>query len=306
MDTVRKVELAVLFADLSGSTDLYERAGDEAAREAVSGCHKAARAVVAAHGGAVVKEIGDELMCRFVAVQDAVAAADGIHRALRDRRAGGRFDASLSMRIGVHYGPVLDEGQDVHGDTVNVAARMVQQAKAGETIVSRAVWHALPAERREACRLVDVSPLKGKREEMHIYRALWQPERATRALLPERDLTDRSALELRMYVRYKGKTRTIERERPALTLGREEDCDVCVDGEQASRRHAKLELRRDKLYVKDQSTNGTYVRNAGRETFLHREEMPVFGGGELSLGAPFSECPAEEVVSFSEKSASKA
>ena len=72
-----------------------------------------------------------------------------------------------------------------------------------------------------------------------------------------------------------------------------------MDEELASRYHVRIELRRDKFFIIDQSTNGTHVRiNGGADTFLRREEMPLVGDGQISLGRSFDEQPTE-VVSFS-------
>lgn len=66
----------------------------------------------------------------------------------------------------------------------------------------------------------------------------------------------------------------------------------------ASRQHVRIELRREKFFIIDQSTNGTHVLvDNSEEEFLRREEMPLQGKGQISLGKSFSENPTE-VVSF--------
>jgi adenylate cyclase len=63
------------------------------------------------------------------------------------------------------------------------------------------------------------------------------------------------------------------------------DCDLLVDGDLISRHHSKIEHRRGKFVITDQSTNGTFIRTQeGQEIFLRREELTLFGVGFISLG----------------------
>ena len=74
---------------------------------------------------------------------------------------------------------------------------------------------------------------------------------------------------------------------------------MTVDETLASRQHVRIECRRGKFFIIDQSTNGTYIKaeETGGETFLRREEAPLTGAGVISLGRSFSENP-KEVVKF--------
>jgi len=68
-------------------------------------------------------------------------------------------------------------------------------------------------------------------------------------------------------------------------MGRGKDCDLLIRGDLISRHHARIEHRRGKFIIADQSTNGTYVKtNAGQVIFLRREEFALFGSGHISLG----------------------
>ena len=72
----------VLFADVSGSTQLYESAGDEAAAQAIAQCMRAVRQVTEAAGGELIKEIGDEAMTLFADPDSAANAATRMHLAV--------------------------------------------------------------------------------------------------------------------------------------------------------------------------------------------------------------------------------
>ncbi len=81
-------------------------------------------------------------------------------------------------------------------------------------------------------------------------------------------------------------------------MGRSKECDLPINEKLASRQHVRIELRRDKFFIIDQSTNGTHVKiDNGEEAFLRREEMPLSGSGQISLGKGFNEQPSE-VINF--------
>src|ERR1051325_580839 len=122
----------VLFADLAGSTALYERLGDVAARRIVADCLSRAAAVVSEHGGHLVKTIGDEILATFATADAGATGAEGLVRALSVPSSGAAGE--LGMHVGFHLGPVIEEDGDAFGSTVNVAARVVGLAKMGEIL----------------------------------------------------------------------------------------------------------------------------------------------------------------------------
>src|SRR5262249_36023857 len=116
------LECAILFADIAGSTRLYQVIGDERAQASVTACLARLAASAAGQAGVLIKTIGDEIMCRFPMADDALNAACEMHESLRDAPIPGELP--ISVRIGTHYGPVILEGGDVFGDAVNVSARL--------------------------------------------------------------------------------------------------------------------------------------------------------------------------------------
>ncbi len=293
----KRAKLAIMFADISGSTRLYEVMGDQKARSAIADCMRAVFSIIHDRKGKIIKTIGDEVMCVFIEVAKAAEAAGAIHERLNQSMFG---DQNLSMRIGFHYGISIIEGKDVFGDAVNVAARMVTQAKSNQTILSKSTMELLPVRLRETCRFTDTAPIKGKKEDIQIYELLWQQEDVTHMVIPAAKRIQQSGQgAASLYVRYHQESRKLDREHSSLLMGRGKSCDLPVHEDLASRYHVRIELRRDKFFIIDQSTNGTYVRsNGGTETFLRREEMPLLGRGEISLGRKFEENPTE-LVAFS-------
>ncbi|MBI2969790.1 MAG: adenylate/guanylate cyclase domain-containing protein [Gammaproteobacteria bacterium] len=295
----KTANLAILFADVSGSTKLFETLGDATARIKVSECLDTLTDVTKEHHGKVIKTIGDEIMCTFPSADDAASAACNMHEALLEditEGTGGEATA-LSIRVGVHYGPAILEGGDVFGDAVNVAARMAAQAKGGQIITTQSTVEKLAPMLRASTRFVDRAPIKGKKEDIEIYEIIWQEEDVTR--MATGLLAEEHKPQVRLKVRYNDQEIELNKERAILVMGRSQSCDLPINEKLASRQHVKIELRRDKFFIVDQSTNGTHVLIDGaEEAFLRREEMPLHGNGRISLGKGFSEGPTE-VVTFS-------
>ena len=293
----KTANLAILFADVSGSTRLFETLGDAMARVKVADCLETLTEVTKEHGGTVIKTIGDEIMCTFPTANDAAKAACEMHEALEeDITEGGGEGTTLSIRVGMHFGPAILEAGDVFGDAVNVAARMTAQAKGGQIITTQSTVDKLEPLLRASTRFVDRAPIKGKKEEIEIYEVIWQEEDVTR--MATGLLHDESKPKICLRISYNNKEVVLNRQKTGLVMGRSQSCDLSVNEKLASRQHVRIEMRRDKFFIIDQSTNGTHVLIEGtEEAFLRREEMPLHGTGRISLGKSFAEEPTE-VVSF--------
>lgn len=275
----------ILFADITGSTRLYERLGDQAARAAIADCLTCLQQVVEQHGGRVVKTIGDELMCAFPGGSECVAAAREMQEQVSSRSFSG---VALKIRVGAHYGPVIEEHGDLFGDAVNVAARMAGIARGGQIVVTEDCVARVPESVRGNSRLIDRAPVKGKAEPVNIFEVVWEKEGVTHIM----QAVDLSALEsvraqATLVLMHAGGRHVIHENQPPTVLGREPSCDLVLRDATASRQHARIEFRRGKFILVDQSTNGTYVRLAdGQLVFLKREELPLWGTGEISAGDP--------------------
>lgn len=165
----------VMFADISGSTRLYELLGDVAARHKIASCIATLAAIIKRHNGQVIKTMGDEVMGIFSTVEEGVAAACEMHTSLEGQRreqSGNRL--SLSIHVGMQYGPVLLEGGDVFGDTVNIAKRLADIAKARQSVTTRSVAAQLAQESRAGIRYLGCVPVKGKRDPIDVFEVIWQ------------------------------------------------------------------------------------------------------------------------------------
>ena len=220
-----------------------------------------------------------------------------MHEELLDDVTEGVGDTTqLAIRVGFHFGPAIMEGGDVFGDAVNVAARMAAQAKGGQVITTQSSVDLLAPMLRAASRFVDRAPIKGKKEEIEIYEIIWQEEDVTR--MATGMMSEDMKPEVKLRVRYGDADIVLNKERSSLVMGRSNTCDLPINEKLASRQHVRIEMRREKFFIIDQSTNGTHVLiDNAEEEFLRREEMPLQGSGKISLGKGFSEDPTE-VVNF--------
>ncbi len=126
--------LTIVFTDLEGFTSYTSREGDEAARALLESHHRAVGPVIRSRGGRIVKKIGDGLFISFDAPEAAVLASLEI----------GEADTSeLRLRLGIHHGEAIVVGDDLIGNAINIAARVTDSAKGGESLATTQVRAAV-------------------------------------------------------------------------------------------------------------------------------------------------------------------
>jgi class 3 adenylate cyclase len=289
--------IGIMFADVAGSTQLFEVMGDDKARATIAETLELLTNVINGHNGTVIKTIGDEVMCTFPEPDDSANAATEMQETLEDANDIREDGPEIKIRIGMHFGPALLEGGDVFGDAVNVAARMAAQAKGGQIITTKTTIDLLDPVTQASSRFVDHAPIKGKKDVIEIYEIIWQESDVT-TMATDVGNAQGQQDEVSLEVSYKEKSLTLNQDKSGLMMGRSKACDLPINEQLASRQHVKIELRRDKFFVIDQSTNGTHIKiDGGDESFLRREEMPINANGKISLGKAFKDDPSE-IVTF--------
>ena len=280
----KDIELAILFADVVGSTRLYESLGEVRARDIVAICVEVMRTATEEHQGTVIKTMGDEIMATFPTADDALNAAAQMQRQISSHAQLSADGQQVAIRVGCHFGPVVLENRDVFGSTVHTANRMTSQAKAGQIITTTAVIERLSPDWRGSVRQIDIATLKGQGSEVALYEALWQTEDVT-SMVPEIALAARDSRTMRLRLRCQDRELVVNEERPNIAIGRAEDNDLVVKGSLISRLHARIEINRNKFVLIDQSTNGTFVQSAGEEdAFVRRDSVQIKGAGLIGLG----------------------
>jgi adenylate cyclase len=293
---------AVLFADISGSTQLYVQHGDTTARTIIAKALEYLTGVTKEHQGVVIKTIGDEVMCRFPSADAAFDAAVGMQRTLKENAGEITDKTRVCIRVGLQWGEVVNQGGDVFGDAVNVAARVAAVAKRDQIVTTEQTVVALTGDRAGMARQFDRVALKGREGELVLHMIDWDDEAdATRM----RTVTPSapSATEKKLQLTFGDKSVLLFTEGKTLTLGRSAECSLVVATGFASRLHAKVVMRRGRFVLADESTNGTYVMPGGlgsgaQEVFIKREEFLLPDKGVFSLGQT---CSADDAkfVQFS-------
>lgn len=286
------IEGAVLFADVSGSTKLYDTVGDTVAFAAVQSCVEAFIACTQAKGGRVIKTIGDEVMAVFPDANAATLAAMEMQNALEQLPP--TSGVRLGARIGYHFGAAIDRDGDLFGDSVNLAARLSGVAIRGQIITSRATADRLNTVLRATCRQLHAIEVKGKGE-VDICEVLWQEADQTVTVLAGHNADSPKATTLS--IRYSGCEITLNAANPSIAFGRDKGAALVVDDTNASRNHGVIEFRSGKFMLVDHSVNGTWVTFEGNAEFvLRREECALVGRGWIAFGQ--SRDKATEVLEF--------
>jgi class 3 adenylate cyclase len=280
----KDIELAILFADVVGSTRLYDLMGDLRARDMVATCIEVMRSATEQRQGTVIKTMGDEVMATFPTADAALNAAAQMQQQISTHAQLKVDGQPVAIRIGCHFGPVMLENRDVFGAAVHTANRMTSQAKAGQIVTTAATVEKLSPDWRAACRQIDVATLKGQGSEVVLYEVLWQTEDVT-SMVPGIAAEARPSRPMRLRLRTEERELLVDERHSSVTIGRAEDNDVVVKGNLISRLHARIEISRNKFVLVDQSTNGTFVQTSdGEEAFVRRDSLQIKGQGMIGLG----------------------
>ncbi len=286
-------ERAILFADVTGSTRIFERLGDALAAQVIDRCLALLRDCVERHGGRVVKTIGDEVMAVFEAAEAAREAACEMQQRVQAEPPAAH-GTRLAIRVGFHFGPVLEDKNDFWGDAVNTASRLTELAKTGQVLTSGPTVQALPPEQRAQARDLQEMSVKGKIEAVRVFEIPWEDDADSTQLV---GVTLKAAPAARLRLALGARGFDFPADKHELTFGRDLGCDVVLQEKSASRRHARLERRGAQFYLIDESSNGTFVTIEGdREVHLRRDQIMLLRRGRVSFGV--SAAQAAETLAF--------
>lgn len=274
--------LTLLFADVSGSTKLFEQRGDVVARQLISQILEGLSLVCRKYDGRVIKTIGDEIMCAIPTAMDGVDAAVAMQRHVA---ADPTCIANhLAIRIGLHHGECLveDDG-DVYGDAVNTAARMAKLAGREQIVTTASTVAGL---KHAPFRSLGTAQVSGKLQAIDIVDIIWQENPAGMTMVQSAlGLGNAPALDNRLILEFKGRTIELTPTSPPLTLGRDPGSSIVVESDCVSRSHAVIEFQRGHYILTDRSTNGSFFRIEGdEEQRVHRDEAKLRRSGVISLG----------------------
>lgn len=285
----------LLFADVSGSTRLFELRGDVEARRLIALVLDTLSDITRRHDGRVIKTIGDEIMCAFPGPRDGLDAALAMQRRMAS---DARFTSeNLAIRVGLHHGDVLleDDG-DVFGDAVNTAARMASQAKREQIVTTASTVEGL---RGYECRDLGEVRVNGKIHPIPIVDLVWQENTAGMTMVQSVVRLADAGLSHRLVIEFKGRVIELNPASEPLSLGRDAANGVVVEADWVSRSHALVEYKRGHYLFSDRSTNGSFVAVEGDpELRVHRDELQLRKRGVISLGKAAAENRADLLIHF--------
>ena len=290
--------LAVAFIKIDRTQKPLHRLDIKSAFRLVKDALKAMRKEIGAHGGTEIKIIsGDTIMCSF---PNAVSAAQAAFRG-QERLKSGKYsgqpadDERILASIGISHGRVLLDAGDLFGQVVNIAARIAAEAKTGQILLDSGLFNALPPSLKCRVRFVDRMPAKGISKPLDVYEFMWEGEDVITH-------TKEAAVAIvaghsRCTLQYRNRNLVLDAEKTSATLGRGVDADLVINDENASRLHLKIDYRRGKYVLTDESRNGTWIKTGKGLFQLQRKETHVLQGkGQISLGLPPAK--TKEIVIF--------
>jgi adenylate cyclase len=258
------MDATVLFADVSGTP--------------IAQCIGPLRTAAESAGGRVVKLIGDEVMMLFATPDAAARAAAKMHQCIEALPAVAGDEPSL--RVAFHSGPIIQCDRDVLGDTVKLAAKLVEQAQKGQTLTSGQTAAQLSAKMRPFLRDLQRVALTGRSETIRLCEML---KTSLNGAARAQEAKARTMLRLA----YDDQVVVCSPEKPRLVIGRHTACDLVIGDKLASRQHCTLEARGDEFVLLDHSTNGTYVTFEGeQEVLLNGAGLALATHGWIAFGHP--------------------
>ena len=286
--------ITILFADIAGSTKLFETRGDVEARALTLQVLNALTQITIRHSGTVIKTIGDEIMCTFPGPSNALHASVDMQRRVAGDVAWARDH--LAIRIGLHHGEALLEDGDVYGDAVNTAARMAQLAKREQIVTTASTVTGVSSAAAFRIRSLGEAMVRGKQNGVDIVDLLWQEDNSNVTMVAKAIRLDQLPSSHKLVMRTRGELTEISELSNSYGMGRDPGNQCIVDNEWVSRNHALIEFSRGQFLITDRSTNGTYVKiGADDEIRLHRDSMPLRKSGSISLGQAMEKDPASVV-----------
>ncbi len=275
--SLQQISLSILYADICDSVRLYEKVGDAEAHRLAGYCMRLLVEITGRHGGTVIRTQGDGVMSTF---PTAVSACDAAHE-MQDAHVSG----PVFIKVGFNHGAVIPDAGDVYGDAVNLAARVIGLARAGEILTTQETVQKLSPEQRVSARMLDRTTVKGKSKPVNIYALVDDADTQATVFSTVWAPGQGGGRSQALGLEYRGRKLNLEGLKPPMFMGRGDQCQLVVESEFASRMHAFIESKKDYFVLTDQSTNGTYLVSAeGERMYLKRESVRLPGSGVISLG----------------------
>ena len=301
-------DTTVVFADLTGSTSVFETLGNARATDAVTRLTQWIGKVCEAHGGRVVKMLGDGVLAVFADGVNAAHAVIEMQVSHQKRLQSWPENLHMQLQIGVASGEIVEVDGDCYGDAVNLASRLADLSGGDQIWANGAVIDQL-AHTHIRFRNLGPIAIRGKAEPLPVYRIEWD-EGSSELLTVQASISDQLAVRqpqavVRLELSWLDVRKTLTPQTMPARLGRVAENEFVINDPRVSRTHARIEWRNGSVVLVDLSSYGTWLRFSGGngatvELTLRRDECVLHGEGEIGLGAPFNDFTAP-IVKFALK-----
>lgn len=280
------VSLAVLFAILSESPAVRENLGDLSAQTVRGRCLSIIGNIIGQYEGKVVKiSSGPEILTTFASLRLATLAASEIQLTMQEANECGNIPVGdFGMRIGIHAGLVIEDKDNVFGETVNTARYLAELAKPGQILTSLQTVRELPPELRVNARLIEKTLLSRDAGRLVLRELLWQGD--DQAMANAGRGGGQKRVYSRMKIRCNYQSMLMNNINRVLAMGRDPRNDIVISDFRVSRQHARIDYQRGQFILTDQSTNGTYVlmQDQPKPILIHQDTLSLMDRGSISLG----------------------
>ncbi len=295
-----QLRIVVLYADVSGSTRLYEKFGDTIACADIHTCLDIFSEVVVQNEGQKIKTIGDEIMCSFYKAENAAQAAIQMNQELRDASEMGRFQSGeVHIKIGWHYGSGVFRDDDIIGEAPLLAQQVIGMAKRDEILTTQKSIDELPAIIKCTAKFIDRIEAADGSGEIDVYALPWDDEDSDATVVvsdTESHTLTGALVHSALLLHYKDQKIEMNQQLTHCHIGSGEDNELVVHGEFTSRHHGEIYYRHGRFHLSDMSTNGTGIIHQGDDFVrLHREERMLTENGTICFGGDPNADPAAAV-----------
>ena len=284
-----QLRIVVLYADVSGSTRLYEKFGDDIACADIHTCIDILSNVVEQNEGKKIKTIGDEIMCTFYRPDKAAQAAIQMNQDLRDASEAGRFQSGeVHIKMGWHYGSGIYRDDDIIGEAPILAQQVIGMAKRDEILTTQKSIDELPPILKCTAKFIDRVEAEDGSGDFDVYALPWDEEDSDATVVvsgaEEYGIT-LGLVHSGLILNCKDQHFEMDQHHTHCHIGSGKDNDLVVHGEFTSRHHAEIFYRHGRFHLSDMSTNGTGILHEGEDFVrLHREERILSGTGTICFG----------------------
>jgi class 3 adenylate cyclase len=300
------VQTTVVFADLFGSTSVFEALGNVRATQAVTQVTTWIAGIVEAHGGRVVKMLGDGVLALFADNPSAINAVVEMQRSHQKHMSQMPAARRMPIRIGVASGDVEIVDGDCYGDAVNVAARLSDLSGPQQIWANSAALDGADEADGVRFRILGPISIRGRAEPCTVYQVDWQDDVASDFLTVQADLdpmlvgSQMDVLGGQIELTWLSSSKIFKSFELPIHIGRVRQAEFVVNNPRVSRTHARVDWRNGSVMLVDVSSYGCWVRfsGGGSDLLLRREECVLHGHGEIALGSSFADQSAP-TVSFS-------